>query len=90
MHALRHTLHAMLLLLFGVCTLIGALLFAAVVAAMITYWFRAYGVVVMLILIDGVLGAFYGIPWLSVIGISWLLVSEITRPLLTISNQDTV
>jgi len=63
---------------------------AGMIAVVTTYLFRAYGVVVILILVDGVLGAFYGIPWLSGIGISWLIVSELVRPLLIISNQDTV
>jgi len=90
MPALRHIVHTFLLICIAICVLVGAIVPAGVMAVVTTYLFRAYGVVGILILVDGVLGAFYSIPWLSGIGISWLIVSELVRPLLIISNQDTV
>ncbi len=82
--------HMVLLGCFSVCVLVGALPLAVVLAGAITYWYRAYGVAVALILIDATLGSFTGMPWLSLCGLVWLIVSEVIRPLLAISTQDTV
>lgn len=90
MNTLSWIMHGGLLVGFGVSVLLGAFLPASLLALLITYWFRAYGVVVMVGLIDAYLGAFYGVPWLSLGGIAWFGFSEWVRPLLVIANQDTV
>jgi hypothetical protein len=60
------------------------LLLALVFSLLFTWWFGAFWLVPLAILIDGHFGAFGAMPLYSVLALLWFMVSELLRPVVRI------